>query len=545
MRDDDVWHSPYPPIDRSPGLLHEEVIGRARGWPGRTALTDAATGSALTYDQLADSADRLARGLTDRGAQPGDVLMLVAANCAEFPWVLHGALAAGLTVTPANPLLTARELANQLARTGARFVVASPAALWAVTQAAAAAATTPTVLALGASDLGGGDGVMPLAELKAGDRDQARPGDPASGLTPAVAGEAVAPASLALLVSSSGTSGLPKSVALTHDAVVASLRQLAATPHLALGPADAVGMVVPYAHGFGCLILNHALRSGARVVSLPRFDFDQFLGMLQQHRVTVTPVVPPVALALARAPQVDRYDLSSLRLVLVAAAPCSAEVERACADRLGCVVGQALGMTEAAPLAVPAETVVPGSVGCLAASTEAVVVDPVTGCRLGPGETGELWVRGPQLMRGYLGDDAATAATIDPDGWLHSGDLVSFDHHGNLFVVDRLKEMIKYCGYQVAPAELEAELMAHPAVGDAAVVPRPDPRAGQVPVAYVVLRQPADPAAISQWLAGRVAAYKRVWDVVVTDQIPRSPTGKLLRRRLAERERQQAPAARP
>jgi acyl-CoA synthetase (AMP-forming)/AMP-acid ligase II len=545
MRDGDVWHSPYPPIDRSPGLLHQEVIGRARGWPGRTALTDAATGSALTYDQLADSAGRLARRLADQGAQPGDVLMLVAANCAEFPWVLHGALAAGLTVTPANPLLTARELASQLARTRARFVVASPPALWAVTQAAAAAATTPTVLALGAGDLGAHGGVMPLAELMAGDRGPGRPGDPASGRTPAVAGEAVAPTSLALLMSSSGTSGLPKSVALTHDAVVASLRQLAAAPHLALTPTDVVGMVVPYAHGFGCLLLNHALRSGARVVSLPGFDFDQFLGMLQQHRVTVTPIVPPVALALARAPQVDRYDLSSLRLVLVAAAPCSAEVERACADRLGCVVGQALGMTEAAPLAVPAATVAHGSVGCLAAGTEAMVVDPVTGRRLGPGETGELWVRGPQLMRGYLGDQAATAATIDPDGWLHTGDLVSFDHHGNLFVVDRLKEMIKCCGYQVAPAELEAELLAHPAVADAAVVPRPHPRAGQVPVAYVVLRQPADPAAISSWLAARVASYKRVWDVVVTDQIPRAPSGKILRRGLAERERQQAPAARP
>src|SRR5262245_8746402 len=162
MRDRDVWHSPYPPVDRSPGLLHQAVIGRARGWPGRPALTDAATGSTLTYDQLADSADRLARGLTDRGAQPGDVLMLVAANGAEFPWVLHGALAAGLAVTPANPLLTARELANQLVRTGARFVVASPATLAAVTKAAAAAATTPTVLSLGASDLGAGGGVTPL-----------------------------------------------------------------------------------------------------------------------------------------------------------------------------------------------------------------------------------------------------------------------------------------------------------------------------------------------------------------------------------------------
>jgi acyl-CoA synthetase (AMP-forming)/AMP-acid ligase II len=534
MHYDDVWQSPYPPIDRSRVLLHQEVIGRARGWPGRTAATDAATGAGMTYDQLADSADRLARGLIERGAQPGDVLMVVAANCAEFPWVLHAALAAGLTVTPANPLLTARELANQLARTRARFVVASPPALRAVTEAAATAGTTPTVLSLAAAEPGAG-GVLPLSEFMAGDRGQA----------PALFGGAVAPGRAALLMSSSGTSGLPKSVVLTHDAVVASLRQMAGAPHLALVPGDVVGVVVPYAHAFGCLFLNHALRSGASVVSLPAFELDRFLEMIQEHRVTVTPVVPPVALALARAPQVGRYDLSSLRLVLVAGAPCPAEVERECADRLGCVVGSALGMTEAAPLAVPAETVVHGSVGCLAASTEAVVVDPVTGRRLGLGETGELWVRGPQLMRGYLGDDAATAATIDPDGWLHTGDLVSFDHDGNLYVVDRLKELIKCSGYHVAPAELEAELMTHPAVADAAVVPRPDPNAGQVPVAYVVLRQPADPAAIAAWLGERVAPYKQVRDVVVTDQIPRAPTGKILRRTLVERERAQASAAKP
>ena len=167
----------------------------------------------------------------------------------------------------------------------------------------------------------------------------------------------------------------------------------------------------------------------------------------------------------------------------------------------------------------------------------AIVVDPDSGARLGPGRTGELWFRGRQVMRGYLGDEAASAATIDADGWLHSGDLGHFDADGNLFIVDRLKELIKSRGYQVAPAQLEAELTSHVAVADAAVVGRPDDEAGEVPVAYVVLRAPAARGEISAWVADRVAPYKRLADVIVVDEIPRAPTGKLLRRVLVERER--------
>jgi acyl-CoA synthetase (AMP-forming)/AMP-acid ligase II len=199
-------------------------------------------------------------------------------------------------------------------------------------------------------------------------------------------------------------------------------------------------------------------------------------------------------------------------------------------------------MTESAPITLPCSPVRHGSVGPLAPGTEAVVVDPDSGALLGAGQAGELWIRGPQLMSGYLGDEAATRATIDPDGWLRTGDLVRFDDDGNLFVVDRLKELIKVRGYHVAPAQLEAELVLHPAVADAAVVPRPDQDAGEVPIAYVALRAEAEPAAIAAWVAERVAPYKRLADVIVVDEIPRAPTGKLLRRLLVERERA-APAA--
>jgi acyl-CoA synthetase (AMP-forming)/AMP-acid ligase II len=239
--------------------------------------------------------------------------------------------------------------------------------------------------------------------------------------------------------------------------------------------------VAPFFHAIGQnLILPCSLRVGATVVTMPRFDFAGFLELVQRYRATSTVVVPPIMLALAGHPLVDDYDLSSLRFLGCGAAPLGAEVEQRCADRLGCQVGQGFGMTEGvatfaiAPLDAPRR----GSAGRLLGGTQARIVDPDGGGDLGPGRTGELWLRGPQVMRGYRNHPEATARTIDPDGWLRTGDLCYLSDDGYLFVVDRLKELIKYKGAQVAPAELEQLLCAHPAVADAAVVPRPDPEAG-------------------------------------------------------------------
>jgi acyl-CoA synthetase (AMP-forming)/AMP-acid ligase II len=252
-------------------------------------------------------------------------------------------------------------------------------------------------------------------------------------------------------------------------------------------------------------------------------------------------VVPPIMLALAGHPLVDDHDLSSLRWLGCGAAPLGAETEQRCADRLGCAVAQGFGMTEGsatfaiAPLDAPRR----GSAGRLLGGTQARIVDPDGGGDLGPGRTGELWLRGPQVMRGYRNQPEATARTLT-DGWLRTGDLCYFDADGYLFVVDRLKELIKYKGAQVAPAELEELLCAHPAVADAAVVPRPDPEAGEVPVAYVARRSEATAEELRTWVAERVAPYKRLRGVRFVDTVPRSPTGKLLRRALVEAERAEA-----
>jgi acyl-CoA synthetase (AMP-forming)/AMP-acid ligase II len=275
------------------------------------------------------------------------------------------------------------------------------------------------------------------------------------------------------------------------------------------------------------------LVAGATVVTLPRFELPALLAAIERHRVTVLVVPPPVAAALAAAARTA--DLGSLRLVVCGGAPLTPALQGRLADRLpGTVVGQGYGMTEttlAISIPDPRTGTPPGSAGRLAPGTELRVVDPDTGQDQGPGQPGELWVRGPQVTPGYLGHPAATAALFADGGWLRTGDLGLVDPDGYVVVVDRLKELIKVNALQVAPAELEALLLTRPDVADAAVVGRPDPRAGEVPVA-VVPRGELDPDALRSWVAARVAPHKRLADVVLTDRIPRTPSGKILRRQL-------------
>jgi acyl-CoA synthetase (AMP-forming)/AMP-acid ligase II len=269
---------------------------------------------------------------------------------------------------------------------------------------------------------------------------------------------------------------------------------------------------------------------------MPRFDLQAFLALAQEHRTTAVLGAPPIVRALAHHPLVDRYDLSALERVVSGSAPLSATLQTACAQRLGRFVGQAYGLTETGLIIAVAphdgRPARPGAAGMLCPSTEARVVSPEHGDDVAPGAVGELWVRGPQLMSGYLGRPDATAAMIDRDGWLHTGDLVRIDAEGWIVVVDRLKELIKYKGFQVAPAELEAVLGAHPAVADVAVVGRADEEAGEIPVAHVVRRGEVEAGELIAFVAARVSPQHRVRAVEFVDEIPRSPAGKILRREL-------------
>ena len=281
-----------------------------------------------------------------------------------------------------------------------------------------------------------------------------------------------------------------------------------------------------------------ALAIGATVVTMPSFDLERFLELIQRHRATFLVAPPPLMAALAHHPLVDAYDMSSVEFIISGGAPLSAGVQRAVAARIPtAVVGQGWGMTETTIGATAADRVfgsVPGSVGRVMPNTQLRVVDPGTGQDLRVHERGELWVKGPQLMARYHNNPAATAETIDAHGWLHTGDLGYVDQDGNVFIVDRLKELIKVNAYQVAPAELEALLATHPAVADAAVIPRPDHARGEIPVAVVVARGEVGGDELKAWMATRVAPHKRIRAVRFVDAIPRTPSGKILRRLLAQ-----------
>jgi acyl-CoA synthetase (AMP-forming)/AMP-acid ligase II len=511
--------SPYPSLVIPDATLPELVLERARTYGDRPALVDGPSGRALSYSDLDDQARRCAGGFVARGLRPGDVVGIYAPNVPEYAVAFLGVALAGGTSTTANALYTAEELAFQLRDAQARFLVTAPALL---DRALAAAAETGIreVFVFGEAE-----GATPFAALLDSREEEPRfDTDPAEHVIS--------------LPYSSGTTGLPKGVMLTDRNLVANALQVIAARPLAEG--DTMIAILPFFHSYGqTVVMAAGLRQGATIVTMPRFDLEQYLELSERHRATVAYVAPPVVLALANHPAVDGYDLSGLRWILSGAAPLDAELAEAAAARLGCEVIQGYGMTEASPVTnmVPSgEPSRPGSVGPLVAGTEARLVDMATGADVATGEAGELLVRGPQVMKGYLNNAEATASTI-VDGWLHTGDVARADPEGWITIVDRIKELIKVKGFQVAPAELEAILLTHPAVADACVIGIPDERSGEAPKGFVVLREPFQLDAISSFLAERVGPHKRLREIEAVDAIPKSASGKILRRVLVERER--------
>jgi acyl-CoA synthetase (AMP-forming)/AMP-acid ligase II len=515
---DMIIQSPYDDIELEEIPLAEFVLGHAAGRGGKPAIIDGSDGRVVSYEELAVSVRRAAVGLAARGLARGDVLALCCPNCPEFAVAYYAAMAAGAAVTTVNPLAPPGEITGQLLRSGARWLVTTAAAWERSGREAAAAARVREAFVFGAAD-----GATAFASLAG--QDHAGP--------PAAPG----PDDVAFLPFSSGTTGRPKGVMLTHRGLVASLCQTRALHRVS--DDDVVMAVLPLFHIAGLQVtLNLGLSQGATVVTMPRFDLEKFLQLVQDYQVTQALVVPPIVLALARHPAVPRYDLSSLRLITSGAAPLGADLASECADRVGCPVTQGYGMTElgGATHLVP-KGGDPGSIGPPLPGTECRVIDCASGRDVGPGQAGELLIRTPGMMRGYLDDDQATAATIDPGGWLHTGDVVIADRSGWFRVIDRVKELIKYKGSQVAPAALEAILLTHPAVADAAVIGSPDEEAGEIPTAFVALGQPTTAGELISFVAGQVAPQERIRRVEFVTSIPKSPSGKILRRLLAKGQR--------
>jgi acyl-CoA synthetase (AMP-forming)/AMP-acid ligase II len=327
---------------------------------------------------------------------------------------------------------------------------------------------------------------------------------------------------------------------LTHYNLVANLRQMEGLYYFF--QSDTLICVLPLFHIYGLVVvLNMGLYTGATIVTMPRFELESFLKAAQDYEVSLAHIVPPIVLALSKNPVVDNYKLPKLKTIFSGAAPLGEDLTRECMARLGCNIRQGYGMTETSPVThsspAPPHELKFGSVGVPAPNTECKIVDLETGEALPPGQRGEVCVRGPQVMKGYLNQPQATAQTIDSEGWLHTGDIGYADEDAHFFIVDRAKELIKYKGLQVAPAELEAVLLTHPCVADAAVIPCPDEEAGEVPKAIVVLKEWSEEQPILDFVAERVAPHKRIRYLEFVERIPKSPSGKILRRVLVENER--------
>lgn len=516
-----IVKSRYPEVVIPDIPVPEFVLSTFSRRPDKIAMVDGDTGETMTYAQLEARIRGFAAGIQARGLTKGDTVAVFSPNHPDYAVVFHGVALAGGILTTANPLYTARELQSQIQDSAARWIFCH-ANFIDIGREASQDTAVEEIFTIGEAE--GHESVGDLV------------GDPASFVPVAIDTQE----DLLVLPYSSGTTGLPKGVMLTHHNLNANLAQMHGVTDVDLiEDSDTILGVLPFFHIYGMtVIMNYGLWAGATIVTMSRFDLEKFLGLIQEYRVTRINVVPPIVVALGKHPMVNDYDLSSLLSVFSGAAPLGDDLATEVKNRLNCDVLQGYGLTETSPVThvSPSQPKVLSSIGSPIPNTETRIVDVDSGAVLGAGETGELHIRGPQVMRGYLNNPEATAETIDEEGWLRTGDLGYFDDEQRFFIVDRVKELIKYNAYQVAPAELEGLLLGHPAVADVAVIPVPDELTGQIPKAYVVKSQDVTGDELMEWLASRVAPQKRVRQVEFTDVIPKSASGKILRRELIERE---------
>lgn len=511
--------------------------------PSKPMLVDGLTGETLRFGEFAPrvqaAAVRLSVAPAGRTFGAGSTLLIHAPNCVDFPVAFHAALALGGVVSTSNPLYTARELAHQITDAKVDHVLTAPGFESVVADALKLAESDATVGVLGtdSSICDSAGTASPDFSLEGMDRTAVGGG--------VIDGSAAfdGAATLAAMPYSSGTTGLAKGVMLTHGNLVANLEQTVemvrrARPDLCTSDDVLLGLL-PMFHIYGMItILQYSMIIGSTLVTLPKFEPESFLSTIADHRVTVAHLVPPLILFLAKHPAVKPEMIESLGLIMSGAAPLDEHTQREAAERIGAEVVQGYGMTETAPVLTVSVGDVYGSAGSAVPGTELalVVADGDGGFADAPeGGEGEIWARGPQVMPGYLNRPDATAETLAGD-WIRTGDVARIDGDGNVFVVDRLKELIKVKGLQVAPAELEGLLLLHPAVADSAVVGEPDERAGERPRAFVVLREAGGATAedLMAFVAERVADYKQIRALTFVDEIPKSASGKILRRVLKE-----------
>jgi len=509
-----IHQSKLPAVDIPEMSITDYVFRSVADHPDRMAISDGER--SYTFAEVEGAVRSFAGGLAARGFGPGGCVGLMAPNIPEYVVVFHGVATAGGTLTTINPTYGADEVRFQLQDAGATMLVTIPMFLD-VARAAAEGTDVSEIVVVGEAD-----GATPLAEVM---------GDPIAQVPVDVRDDVM------VLPYSSGTTGLPKGVMLTHHNLVSNICQM---EHVVEYTEEEIGLAaLPFFHIYGMQVLmNGMLANGAGVITMPRFDMQAALALVQDHAITRFFAVPPMVLGLAKAPIVDDYDLSSLKQIFSGAAPLTAELQEEASARVDCQVVQGYGMTELSPVthATPEGMNRPGASGIAISNVESRVVDPETGEDQPVGERGELWVRGPMVMKGYLNNEEATAETIDADGWLHTGDVAIVDADGFFAIVDRIKELIKYKGFQVPPAELEGLIVTHPKVLDVAVIGVPDDEAGELPKAFVVLAPGEDLTLdeLQEFVGAHLVSYKQIRLMETIGEIPKSASGKILRRELRD-----------
>ncbi|KAG8378048.1 hypothetical protein BUALT_Bualt08G0097600 [Buddleja alternifolia] len=497
----------------------------SRAHRGKVAFIDAATGRRLTFADLWRAVDSVATSLSeDFHIRKGHVILLLTPNSIYFPIVCLAVMSIGAVITTTNPLNTHREIAKQIADSKPVLAFTTPQLLSKI-----ADSNLPIVLLESNTVATKSKIVTSIEEMMRREPSQIR------------VKERVNQDDTATLLYSSGTTGASKGVVSSHRNLIAMVQTVVSRFNLD-GRNETFICTVPMFHIYGLVAFATGLiASGSTVIILSKFEMDEMLMAIQKFSATYLPLVPPILVALVNNAAIIRkkYDLSSLHSVLSGGAPLSKEVIEGFLEKYPKVtILQGYGLTESTGIGASSDSLEEsrryGTAGMISPSMEAKIVDPESGEALPVHRTGELWLRGPSIMKGYFSNEEATASTLDSEGWLRTGDLCYIDEDGFIFVVDRLKELIKYKGYQVPPAELEALLLTHPEIADAAVIPFPDKEVGQFPMAYVVRKTGSTLSAsgVMDFITKQVAPYKRIRRVAFVASIPKNPSGKILRKDL-------------